>query len=191
MRIYAVIAAAALLAGCSNTPTASEPEPTPPSDQELLEQWAGDVCTSADAVQATVAGAATNLDFDISAGLDQLPEIEKQVAENIDLVEGQIDQLQTVLSQAPEASSDAQRLSQELDQLISAARESGNEAVALLGQATSADNFLEAGINAAAAVAAAESAYSDASAALEVLDQLRTNASGDLGEAFAAAPSCG
>lgn len=185
------LAAAVTLGGCSSEPAQTAIEPTPPSDEELLEEWAGSVCTSADALQTTVSAVATNIDFDLSAGLDQLPQIQEQVADNINAVEGQIDELQGVLSQAPASSAQAQRLGQELDGLITSARESGREAVALLGQATSADNFLEAGLAAASAAAAAESSYSDATAALDALDALRASSTGELGTAFTQASACG
>lgn len=193
MRLFATVAVASalILSGCSSTPTETAVEPTPPSDEEVLQDWADSVCASADALQVTVTAAATNFDFDVSAGLDQLPQIQEQVAANIDAVETQIDELQLALSDAPPSSPAAERLAGELGGLITSARDSGREAVDLLGQATAADNFLEAGLTAASAVAAAESAYSDATAAIDALDELRTTSTGDVGKAFSSAPACG
>jgi hypothetical protein len=78
----------------------------------------------------------------------------------------------------------------ELDALIENARSSGQEAVDLLAEATSADNFLSAGLAAAGAAAAAQAAYNDASTALDLLDRTRSEGAGEVGEAFSTAQGC-
>lgn len=190
--VVVVLAASVAVAGCSSGSSSPDVEakPSPPSDEEMLEEWAGEVCSSADELQTTVAGLATDIDLDVSAGLDQLPEIQEQVSANIVAVEAQIDALQTALSEVPESSAQAKKLAGELEALIASARASGQEAIELLAEATSADNFLMAGISAAGAFAAAESAYSDANVAIELLNELRSSTSGDLGVAFSSAPAC-
>lgn len=191
MRLWLVtLTVAAVAVGCSSDVDEAAVAPTPPSDEELLEDWAGEVCASADELQGTVAGLATDIDLDVGAGLDQLPEIQEQVSANIVAVEAQIDALQTTLADVPESSAQAEQLAGELEALIASARMSGQEAVELLSEATSADNFLMAGISAAGAFAAAESAYTDANAAIELLNELRSSTSGDLGTAFSSAPAC-
>jgi hypothetical protein len=190
--VVVVFAASVAVAGCSSDSSGPDvaAKPSPPSDEELLAEWAGEVCSSADELQSTVAGLATDIDLDVSAGLDQLPEIQEQVSANIVAVEAQIDALQTTLSDVPESSAEGEQLAGELEALIASARESGQEAIELLAKATSADNFLMAGISAAGAFAAAESAYSDANVSIELLNELRSSTSGDLGAAFSSAPAC-
>lgn len=188
--LLAILTVSAVVGGCSSEVDEAAVAPAPPSDEELLEDWAGQVCASADELQSTVAGLATDIDLDISAGLDQLPEIQEQVSENIVAVEAQIDALQSALSDVPESSAEAEQLAGELEVLIASARASGQEAIELLAEATSADNFLMAGISAAGAFAAAKSAYSDANVAIELLNELRSSTSGDLGAAFSSAPAC-
>lgn len=190
--VVVVVAIGLAVAGCSSDSSSSDAsaKPSPPSDEELLEEWAGQVCSSADQLQTTVAGLATDIDLDVSEGLDQLAEIQEQVSANIVAVEGQIDALQATLSDVPETSVEGQELAGELEALIASARASGQEAIELLAEATSADNFLMAGLSAAGAFAAAESAYSDANVAIELLNELRSSTSGDLGAAFSSAPAC-
>jgi len=191
MRLWLVtLTVAAVAYGCSSDVDEAAVAPTQPSDEELLEDWAGEVCASADALRSTVAGLATDIDFDVTAGLDQLPEIQEQVAANIVAVDGQIDALQAVLADVPESSAEATELADELEALIASARMSGQEAIELLAEAASSGNFLSAGISAAGAYAAAQDAYSSATAAIDLLDATRSRTSGDIGEAFSAAPKC-
>ena len=56
--------------------------------------------------------------------------------------------------------------------------------------ATEADNALLAGVAAVQAVAAAQSAYSDATEALALLNDVRNDSSGPLARAFDDAPEC-
>lgn len=183
--------AALLVSGCSNDDAAPLASPTPTPDLSAqLQDWASGVCESSDALADQVADIAGGLDVNLEDGLDQLPEIQDQVTANIDDIETGIDGVQAALSSAPAESAPAQTFATEMDALIADARSSGQETVELLNEAIEAGNFLSAGLAATAAFAAAQSAYDDASAALDLLDRTRTQEAGELGEAFAAAEGC-
>ena len=179
------------LSGCSSSAQSPVDAPTRTPDlSEQLQAWATDVCRSSDALSRQVTGIADGLDVDLGAGLDQLPELQQQVTANIDEVQRRLDEVQEALAAAPAQSPRAVEFAAELDALIENARSSGQEAVDLLAEATSADNFLSAGLAAAGAAAAAQSAYNDASTALDLLDRTRSEGAGEVGEAFSTAQGC-
>jgi len=177
--------------GCSSSAQSPTTAPTTTPDlSEQLQAWATDVCRSSDALSSQVAGIADGLDVNLGAGLDQLPEIQQQVTANIDEVQLRLDEVQEALAAAPAQSPQAVEFADELDALMENARSSGQEAVDLLTEATSADNFLSAGLAAAGAAAAAQSAFDDASTALDLLDRTRSEGPGEVGEAFSTAQGC-
>jgi len=193
MKKWTVVIGATVLvvAGCASPEQEDTASQTPAagSSQEL-QAWASEVCTAADDLATTVTGVTAGLNVDLSAGLDQLPAIQEQVTANIDEVENRIDELQAALAQAPTDSPAAAEFTGEMQDLITSARESGQEAVGLLAEATAADNVLSAGLAAAGAAAAAQSAVGDATSALELLDGVRSSETGALGTAFNDAEGC-
>lgn len=155
-----------------------------------MREWASGVCLAADDLAIQVTSVTDGLDVDLGNGLDQLPAIQEQVSANVDQIEAGINDVQVALAAVPAGSTQAQEFVVETQVLVDSARSSGQEAVDLLAQAGEAGNVLSAGIAAAGAVAAAQSAFSDATAALDLLDRTRTDGQGELGRAFATAPDC-
>ncbi len=190
--LIAVALSAALLAACSG---AAEPESAPPeaaesANSEQLRAWASDVCQSADDLAATVTGVTDGLDVDLSQGLDQLPAIQEQVTANLDEVDARIEAVEDALSAVPDGSASATAFAAEMEALVDSARTSGQEAIDLLAEAGAAMDLLNAGLAAAGAVSAAESAAADADAALQLLDSARAETGSEVGEAFSTAEGC-
>jgi vacuolar-type H+-ATPase subunit I/STV1 len=130
------------------------------------------------------------LDVDPGAGLDQLPELRAQVEDEVEVIRAGVDDLLTVVRSVPEDSPEVSAFVDEVDALVGSAQESANEAIVQLQNATEADNALLAGLAAVQAVAAAQSAYSDAAEALAILNEVRSDSSGPLAQAFNDAPEC-
>lgn len=180
-----------VLAGCSSGASESAtPEVTATSNAEELSAWASQVCGTVDELAATVTGLTDGLDIDLSQGLDQLPALQEQVTANLDVVESDIEAVEDALAGVPDGSASATAFAAEMEALVDSARASGQEAIDLLAEATAAGNLLSAGLAAAGAVAAAQSATSDANAALQLLDRTRQDAGGELGRAFSTAEGC-
>ena len=189
--VIGVAALAIALTGCSSSQ--DEParqEAAPATQEELLREWASGVCLAADDLAMQVTSITEGLDVDLGSGLDQLPAIQEQVSANVAEIEAGIDEVQAALAAVPSGSPQAQEFVVEMQVLVQAARSSGQEAVDLLTQAGEAGNVLSAGIAAAGAVAAAQSAFQDATAALDLLDRTRASGQGELGTAFGSAPNC-
>lgn len=189
MRFTPMLLIAFVVVGCSSADPASQPEATVDPKAELR-AWAGEVCTSADLLEASVASIATSIEIDPLAGLDNLPQIAEQVGASLDEVESRIDDLQGVLNRAPASSSEAQAFADEVDTLVTASRTSGEQAIAGLQEAMASQNIFSAGIAVAAAATSARDAQSDARAAVTLMDQTRSSTTGPLGEAFSTAPEC-
>ena len=189
--VIGVAALAIALAGCSSSQDEpAEQEAAPATQEELLREWASGVCLAADDLAMQVTSITEGLDVDLGSGLDQLPAIQEQVSANVAEIEAGIDEVQAALAAVPSGSPQAQEFVVEMQVLVQAARSSGQEAVDLLTQAGEAGNVLSAGIAAAGAVAAAQSAFQDATAALDLLDRTRASGQGELGTAFGSAPNC-
>ena len=189
MRAVSMFLIALTLVGCSSGAPETQPEATVDPEAELR-AWAGEVCASADRLEATVASVATSIEIDPTAGLDQLPQLVGQVQESLGRVESGIDELQLVLDRAPASSADAQEFATEVNTLVTASRSSGEDAIAGLQAASDAGNIFSAGIAVAAAATAARSAQSDARAAVTLTSETRRSTTGPLGEAFSSAPEC-
>ena len=189
MRALSACLIAFALVGCSSAAPESQPDVTVDPKAELR-AWAGDVCASADQLEATVASVATSIEIDPTAGLDQLPQLAGQVRESLGRVESGIDELQRVLDRAPVSSPEAREFAAEVNTLVTASRASGEEAIAGLQAASDAGNIFSAGIAFAAAATAARSAHSDARAAVTLMGETRRSTIGPLGEAFSSAPEC-
>jgi len=190
-RWIVVVACAIALAGCSSSQDEqSDQETAQATQEELLREWASGICLAADDLAMQVTSLADGLDVDLGGGLDQVPAIQDQVSANVEEIEAGIDAVQTALAAVPSGSTQAQEFVVEMQVLVQSARSSGQQAADLLTQAGEAGNIFSAGIAIAGAVAAAQSSFQDASAALDLLDRTRTSGQGDLGEAFASAPNC-
>lgn len=189
MRLTPTLLLALVLAACSSPNPDSQPEPTVDPQAEL-QAWAGEVCASADLLEVTVTSIATSIDIDPLAGLDNLPQIAEQVRESLMQVDSGIDDLQAVLDRAPASSSEAQAFAVEVNTLVTASRTSGEDAIAALQEALASENIFSAGLAIADAFSSAQSARSDAQAALTLMNETRGLETGPLGEAFSSAPEC-
>lgn len=178
-----------LLTGCSSNNQDGTAVAEDPAVAEL-EAWAGDLCGATGELRAAVTGLADAIDFDLAAGLGQIPGIYEQLQGRIERVESGIAEFQTALEQAPASSPEAVAFAAEVQTLSSSARASADEALLLAEQAVTAGNFLSAGSALAAAASAAQSAYTDANAALVLVEQASNAESGAMGAVFANAPEC-
>lgn len=178
------------VSGCAADPQERPDASDATSSAIVAQEWAGELCAATDALQAQVAGIATSLDFDPTAGLDQLPQIYAQLEEGVAQLEVGVDSVESVLRSVPASSPEAVAFATQVQTLVQSARSSGEAALASAGQALSADNFLGAGLAAAGSIAAAQQAYDDANAALELVRGARNGQDPKLQEAFAGAPEC-
>ena len=191
MRLLVVSAVAVLLAtGCTANPNEQADASGVVSSEVEVQQWAGELCSATDALQAQVTGIAGSIDIDAAAGLDQLPQIYAQLEDSVAELEVGVDTVESVLRKAPESSPQAVAFAAQLQALVQNARSSGQDALLSAQQAVNADNFLGAGIAAAGAVAAAGQARADATTALELVQSARSGQDPQLREAFASAPEC-
>lgn len=187
--VLALTCVAVLVAGCSSdTQEASVEQPLTPEQE--LEQWAGGVCIASDELRGTVGGIASSIDVDITAGLDQLPQVYEQLQASLDEVDRGIQAVQSAVAAVPSSTPEAVTFAEELEGLVVSTRTSGQQALTAAQDALNADNFLTAGVSAAQAVAAGRTAYDDARRALALVDDARTSRQGPVGEAFANAPEC-
>lgn len=178
-----------LLSGCSSSNQDSATIIEDPVAAEV-EAWAGDLCGATGELRAAATGLADAIDFDLAAGLDQIPGIYEQLQGRIQRVETGIADFQEIVEQVPEASPEAVAFATEVEALSSGARASGDEALRLAEQAVTAGNFLSAGAALAGAASAAQSAYADATAALALVEQAPNSEVAAVATAFTAAPEC-
>ena len=196
--VLGLMFAALVVAGCSSpdpdpsdgsqsSPAASS---SPQETTRTLADWAGEVCRARDLLELKVASVALGLDVDPGGGLDQLPELREQVEGEVEVLQQGVDDLLIAVRAVPDDSPEVSAFVDEVDTLVGSAQESANEALSQLQAATEADNALLAGAAAVQAVAAAQSAYSDATEALALLNEVRNDSSGPLARAFDDAPEC-
>lgn len=184
------IVATLLLSGCVSGGSEQAVSKSEMTSEEELQIWASETCTAMSDLKMTVIGFTDSIDIDLSAGLDQLPQVYADLEANVAQVEARIDDVQGALGRAPESSPQAVAFATEAQQLITSARVAGDQALVAGKQAVDATNFLEAGVAAASALAAARSAYDDANAALALVDEVTSGGQGALSAAFTAAPEC-
>lgn len=185
-----VVGLSACSSSNSDTESAATPAPSPEVATRTLTDWAGEVCQARDLLELKVASVALGLDVDPGGGLDQLPQLREQVEGEVEVLQQGVDDLLIAVRDVPEDSPEVSAFVDEVDTLVGSAQESANEALAQLQAATEADNALLAGVAAVQAVAAAQSAYSDATEALGLLNEVRNDSSGPLAQAFDDAPEC-
>lgn len=181
---------AVLVAGCSSPGVDQATETPTISPEDELRIWAGGVCAASDELRATVGGIASSIDVDLTAGLEQLPQVYEQLQVSVGEVDRGIDAVQAAVADVPASSPEAAAFAQEMDALVVSARTSGQEALTAAQDAVNADNVLTAGLAAAGAVAAGRTAYDDTRRALTLIDETRNSSQGPVGQAFAAAPEC-
>lgn len=183
-------AVALCLVGCSGDGTEGPDSTGAPTAEQELQIWAGELCAATDQLQTEVAGVTESIDLDLAAGLDQLPQIVEQLEARVNGVSDGVQGVESVLENAPASSPEATIFAAQVQARVTSARASGEEAMTAAQQAVNAGNFLEAGVLAASAIAAAQAAYDDASKALELIDGVVKGEDPQLREAFAAAPQC-
>lgn len=190
MKIVLALTCVAFIAvGCSSDAQEVAVE-QPLTPEQELQVWAGGVCVASDELRSTVGGIASSLDVDITAGLDQLPQVYEQLQASLDEVDLGIQAVQSAVAQVPTSTPEAVTFAEELEGLVVSSRTSGQQALTAAQEALNADNFLTAGVAAAQSVAAGRTAYDDARRAITLVDDARTNGQGPVGEAFANAPEC-
>lgn len=177
------------LSGCSSADQGPPNETVDPVAAEV-EAWADEVCGATGELRAAVSGLAEAVDFDLAAGLGQIPAIYEQLQSRIQRVEVGIADFQGVVAEAPEDSPEAVSFAAEVQTLSTSARAAGEEALQLAQQAIDARNFLSSGTALAGAASAAQRAYADANAALTLVEQAPDSGAGPIAMAFSEAPQC-
>lgn len=176
--------------GCSSGSAGDEEVSIDLTSQQELELWASDLCDATGRLNTTVDALTDAIDVDVSAGLNQLPQIYEQLQARMGEIDAGIDDVEGVLADAPASSPEAGIFAAQVQALVASARTSGNDAVMAAGRAVNAEGFIEAGVAVASAVAAAQKAYEEASAAQSLLQGVRNGSDRNLSDAFEAAPAC-
>lgn len=189
------IAAAALvllLAGCSSDESesaAASPSPTPtPTPSSVV--WANGVCEARDGVNAAVGALGRNLSYDITSERSALEQIDRQLRIQVLALGESLNELGTALQAVPVDF-------QQANDLVAAATKAKTDTSEALGQArthldamVNADNVVTGVAEAGQALVAGKAAFEAGSALVTVVSDATSTATGELSDAFAAAPAC-
>jgi hypothetical protein len=167
--------------------TAASPTPTPTPSAVI---WAGEVCVARDNLNAAVSALGRNLSYDITSDRSALEQIDRQLRIQVLAVGDAANDLGTTLVGVP---ADLQEAN---DFVVNAtkAKADADEAVAAvksdLDDMVNADNILDGVASAGSAVIGAKAAFEAGQALVTQVTDLVSAKSGELSEAFDAAPQC-
>ena len=189
----ALLLALGLAACSSSTPSATEtsasPSPTPTPTPSSV-PWAGTVCVAFADVKASVAALGSNLSYDISSDRSALEQIDRQLRLQVLSVADSADRLNTALQGVPVDFVAANDMVTSLTKTGNDTKEAVEAVTSHLDAATSADNVLAAGAEVAQAVVAGKAAFTAGQAFVGAIGDATSTATGQLKEAFDAAPEC-
>lgn len=189
-KIVMGVASVMFLVGCSGDGTESVNTTEAAIAEQDLRNWAGELCAATDQLQRVVAEVTESIDLDLAAGLNQLPQIVEQLEARVDGVAEGVEGVESALESVPDSSPEAVIFADQVQALVTSARASGEDAISAAESAVNSGSFLEAGVSAASALAAAQAAYDDAGKALALIDGVQNGEDQQLRDAFAAAPEC-
>jgi methyl-accepting chemotaxis protein len=152
--------------------------------------WAGDVCVARDGLTAAVGALGRNLSYDITSDRSALEQIDRQLRIQVLAVADNADRLGQALKGVPvdfRAAND----------LVVSATKAKDDTTQAVGQVTTsldamvnADNVIAGVAEAGKALVAAKAAFAAGGALISTISDATSTASGELGDAFAAAPQC-
>ena len=189
----AVALSIAMLAACSSDPSASapsaSPSPTPtPTPPSVV--WAGDVCVARDDVKAAVGALGRNLSYDVTSDRSAIEQIDRQLRLQVLSVADSADRLSTALQGVPVDFVAANDLIVTVTKAKGDTSDAVSQVTTSLDAAMSADNILSGVAEAGKALVAAKAAFEAGQVLVSTVVDATSTASGELGDAFAAAPQC-
>ncbi len=189
----AVALSVAMLAACSSDPSVSapsaSPSPTPtPTPSSVV--WAGEVCVARDDVKAAVGALGRNLSYDVTSDRSAIEQIDRQLRLQVLSVAESADGLSTALQGVPVDFVAANDLIVTVTKAKGDTSDAVNQVTASLDAAMSADNILSGVAEAGKALVAAKAAFEAGQVLVSTVVDATSTASGELGEAFDAAPQC-
>ncbi len=189
-----VFTAALVLSGCSSSDDATSaaasvsasPSPTVPASVV----WAGEVCVARDGVSTAVSALGRNLSYDVASDRSALEQIDRQLRLQVIALGNAADQLVKALQAVPVDFQAANDLVTTVTKARTDLAESLDAARSHLDAMVSSDNLLAGAAEAAQAVIAAKAAFEAGQALVGSVTDAVSGASGELREAFDAAPQC-
>ncbi|MCX6433884.1 MAG: hypothetical protein NTX29_14305 [Actinobacteria bacterium] len=193
LSVAAVALAAASLAACSSDPEATapsaSPSPTPtPTPSSVV--WAGAVCVERDNLKAAVSALGRNLSYDVTSDRSAIEQIDRQLRLQVLSVANAADQLSTALQGVPVDFVAANDLVVTVTKAKGDTSDAVTQVTTSLDAAISADNILTGVAEAGKALVAAKAAFEAGQVLLSTVVDATSTASGELGDAFDAAPEC-
>lgn len=189
--VAALLASGLALSGCSSSesvePASPSPTPTPTPSSVL---WAGEVCVARDALTAAVGSLGRNLTYDVTSDRSALEQIDRQLRLQVLAVADAANRVGTTLTGAPVDIADANDIAVSVAKTKQDATEAVDATTASLDAMMSADNVLAAVAEAGKALVAAKAAFEAGQALVTTVADATSSATGDLKEAFDAAPQC-
>jgi len=193
-----LVAATALIvalvsAGCGSDEaadaTAPSPSPTPtPTPTSVV--WAGQVCEDRDNLSAAVSALGSNLSYDVTSDRSALEQIDRQLRVQVLSVADAANRVGTTLAGAPVDFVAANDLVVSVTKAKDDASEAIDATTASLDAMMSAGDILTGVAEAGKALVGAKAAFEAAQALVTTVTDATSTASGELQEAFDAAPQC-
>lgn len=174
-------------AGASASTEAPSPTPTPTPSSVV---WAGDVCVGFDGVKTSVSALGSNLSYDVTSDRSALDQIDRQLRIQMISIGNSIDNLNAALATVPVDFVAANDLVVTLTKSGNDTKAAANEVTSRLEAAGGADNLVSAAAEIGGAVVAAKAAFEAGQVFVSAIGDATSTASGDLREAFDAAPEC-
>lgn len=195
MKHLALVGAAALLtltacsSGSDATVASASPSPSPtPTPAPIV--WADGVCAARDNLGATVGALGRNLNYDVASDRSAIEQIDRQLRIQLLAVGQASSELGAALQAVPV---DFQQAN---DFVVTATKAKDDTTGALdqlrthLDAMVNADSIVSGVAEAGQALVAAKAAFEAGTALVGVVGDGVSNASGELGAAFDAAPAC-
>lgn len=152
--------------------------------------WAGEVCVQFADVKASVSALGQNLSYDVSSDRSALDQIDKQLRIQVLSVADSADRLNTALQGVPVDFVAANDMVTTLTKTSADTKEAVGQVTSHLDAATSAGNVIGAAAEVGQAIIAAKAAFTAGQAFVSAIGDATSTASGQLKEAFDAAPQC-
>jgi hypothetical protein len=179
------------LGGCSSSDVATvSSAPPSPSPTPSSVVWAGDVCVAFTDVKKAVGAIGRNLSYDVTADKTALEQIDRQLRLQALSLADSTDRLLSTLREVPVDFVAANDMVTTLTKSGSDTKEAVGQVTVHLDAAVSADNVFTGAAEATQAVAAGKAAFEAGKAFVGGITDATSTASGELKQAFDAAPAC-
>ena len=196
MKRRVLVAATALIvalvsAGCGSDEAADATAPSPsPTPTPTSVVWAGQVCEDRDNLSAAVSALGSNLSYDVTSDRSALEQIDRQLRVQVLSVADAANRVGTTLAGAPVDFVAANDLVVSVTKAKDDASEAIDATTASLDAMMSAGDILTGVAEAGKALVGAKAAFEAAQALVTTVTDATSTASGELQEAFDAAPQC-